>query len=106
MADVITTALLSIVTDYPNSADQPRIVVGARELGELRREVDGTHSLYVASALSMGAFTHRELAGTDLLAALVHLQPVADEMVADDLAWEQSRRRYSADRLARGLSSY
>lgn len=106
MSDVATSAMLSIVTDYPYSADQPAIYLGTREMGYLRREADGTQSLCTPNHLAMGMLTRRTLVDTDIMAALAHLQPVADEMIADDIAWEESRKRYSADRRARGLSSY
>jgi hypothetical protein len=103
---VTTSAVLTVSTDYPYSADQPAIYLGTREMGYLRREADGTQALYTPNHLAMGMLTRCELTDTDLMSALMHLQPVAEEIIADDIAYRESCDRYRADRLARGLSAW
>lgn len=101
-----TTALITVTTDYPWSLEHPGLFLGSRQLGELRTRPDGTSTLYTPSHMAMGACTHAELVDTDLMAALIHLQPEADRILQDDLDWEASRKTFRADRLARGLTAY
>jgi hypothetical protein len=104
MLNVDTSAVITVSTDYPYSADQPAFYLGTRELGYLGREADGTQSLYTPNHLAMGMLTYCELSDTDLMGALAHLMPRAEEILADDREYEASLQRYRADRLARGLA--
>lgn len=106
MPNVDTSAVITVTTDYPYSADRPAFHLGTRELGYLGREADGTQTLYTPNHLAMGMLTHCELTNTDLVGALAHLMPRAEEILADDREYAASCRRYRADRLARGLSAW
>lgn len=100
------TALITVTSDYPWSAEHPGFFLGARQLGELRGREDGTFTLFTPSHMAMGACTRAELEGTNLMGALMYLQPEADRLVQADIDWEISRQAFRADRLARGLSAY